>query len=148
VLKEALQAATGKSRVPLTLTDDQRRRLATRGKALTPAEREECCQIVRPSTILAWFRKLVARRYDSSRVRRPGRPRRANNLRELRLRLAAEKRGGGHTKNRDSLRGWKVEIGRTTSANILAEAGIEPAPPSDTGRHLLDGLLARRALAG
>jgi hypothetical protein len=38
VLKEALRAATGKSRIPLT--DEQRRRLATKGKALTPAERE------------------------------------------------------------------------------------------------------------
>ena len=32
VLKEALQAATGRSRVPLT--NEQRRRLATKGKAL------------------------------------------------------------------------------------------------------------------
>ncbi|MBN1606767.1 MAG: hypothetical protein JW940_09040, partial [Polyangiaceae bacterium] len=67
VLKEALRAATGKSRIPLT--NEQRRRLAKKGKALTPAEREDCCQIARPSTILAWFRQLVARKYDSSQVR-------------------------------------------------------------------------------
>ena len=48
VLKEALQAATGKTQIPLT--DDQRRRLAAKGKALTPTEREECCRIVSPST--------------------------------------------------------------------------------------------------
>ena len=65
VLKDALHAATGKSRIPLT--NEQRRRLATKGRALTPAEREECCQIVRPSTILAWFRQLVARKYDAER---------------------------------------------------------------------------------
>jgi hypothetical protein len=59
VLKEAVHAATGKSRIPLT--NEQRRRLATKGRALMPAEREECCQIVRPSTVLAWF----------SAVRRP-----------------------------------------------------------------------------
>ena len=52
VLREALQTATGKSRVPLT--DEQRRRLTTKGKAATSAEREESCQIVRPSAILAW----------------------------------------------------------------------------------------------
>ncbi len=45
VLKEALRGATGKSRIALTV--EQRRRLAAKGKALTPAEREECCQIVR-----------------------------------------------------------------------------------------------------
>jgi putative transposase len=60
VLKEALRAATGKSRIPFT--DEQRRRLAPKGKALTPAEREDCCQIVRPSTILAWFRQLTSLR--------------------------------------------------------------------------------------
>jgi len=54
ILKEALRAATGQRRIPLT--NDQRRRLALTGKALTPAKREECCQIVRPSTILMWFR--------------------------------------------------------------------------------------------
>jgi hypothetical protein len=76
VLKEALRAASGKSRIPLT--DDQRRRLATKGKTLTPAEREECSLIVRPSTILAWFRQLVARKHDSSQNRKPGRPRKAS----------------------------------------------------------------------
>jgi transposase len=132
VLKETLQAATGRRGVPVT--DEQRRRLATKGKALTPAEREECCQIVRPSTILDWFRKLVARKYDSSQVRKPGRPRKANEIRELVLRLATENPGWGYTKIRDALRGLKVEIGRTTVANILAEAGIEPAPERNRKR--------------
>ena len=80
IFKATVQTATGKARIPLS--DEQRRRLATKGKALTPAEREECCQIVRPSTILAWFRQLVSRKYDSSRVRRPGRPRKATALHE------------------------------------------------------------------
>ena len=126
VLKEALRTATGKSRIPFT--DEQRGRLATKGKALTPAERDECCQIVRPSTILAWFRQLVARKYDSSRVRGPGRPRKANEIRNLVLRIAADNPAWGYTKIRDALRGLKIEIGRTTVASILADAGIEPAP--------------------
>jgi len=132
VLKEALVAATGKSRIPLT--DEQRRRLATKGKALTPAERDECCQIVRPSTILAWFRQLVARKYDSSRVRGPGRPRKAKDIRNLVVRIAAENPGWGYTKIRDALRGLKLEIGRTTVASILANAGIEPAPERNRNR--------------
>ena len=37
VLKEARQTATAQRRIPLT--DEQRRRLASKGKALTPAER-------------------------------------------------------------------------------------------------------------
>jgi len=132
VLKDAFRAATGKTRIDLT--DEQRRRLATKGKALTPAEREECCQIVRPSTILAWFRQLVARKYDSSQVRKPGRPRKANEIRELVLRIAFENPGWGYTKIRDALRGLKIEIGRTTVANVLSEAGIEPAPERNRKR--------------
>ena len=51
VLREAFQAATGRKRIPFT--DEQRRRLAIAGKALTPEERESCCQLVRPKTIVS-----------------------------------------------------------------------------------------------
>jgi hypothetical protein len=51
VLGEVYTAATGRKRT--SLTDEQRFRLAIKGKALTPEERQDCCQIVRPSTLLA-----------------------------------------------------------------------------------------------
>jgi putative transposase len=47
---------------------------------------------------------------------------------ELVLELARNNPGWGYTKIRDALRGLKVEIGRTTVANLFAETGIEPAP--------------------
>ena len=68
VLREVYTETTGRKRI--SFTDEQRRRLAIKGKALTPEEREGCCQIVRPSTILAWFRQLAAKKYDSSTQRR------------------------------------------------------------------------------
>jgi len=58
VLKEVLATATGKTRIDLSA--EQRRRLAIKGKHLTAEERRACCQIVRPETILAWFRQLAA----------------------------------------------------------------------------------------
>ena len=76
----------------------------------------------------------MARKYDSSRVRKPGRPRTANEIRDLVLRIARENPGWGYTKIRDALRGLKIEIGRTTVASILAEAGIEPAPERNRKR--------------
>jgi hypothetical protein len=50
----------------------------------------------------------------------------------------------GYTKIRDPLRtGLKIEIGRTTVADILSDAGIEPAPEaagcSVTGATRADG---------
>jgi hypothetical protein len=133
VLREVYTETTGRKRIPFT--DEQRRRLAIKGKALTPEEREACCQIVRPSTILTWFRQLAAQKYDSSTQRRkPGRPRKATEIRELVIRLASENIGWGYTKIRDALRGLKIEIGRTTVANILAEEGLEPAPERNRKR--------------
>src|SRR5271154_3445622 len=40
----------------------------------------------------------------------------------------------GYTRIRDALRGLKIEIGRTTVANMLAQAGIEPAPERNRKR--------------
>jgi len=126
IVMELLQDVTGKKR--LTFTPEQRRRLALKGKELTAEERGACCNIVRPETILAWYRQLGARKYDSSGSRNVGQRRKSDEIRKLVLRLANENLGWGYTKIRDALRGLNVEIGRTTVANILAEAGLEPAP--------------------
>ena len=127
VLREVYTEATGRKRIPFT--DEHRRRLAIAGKALTPEEREACCQLARPKTILEWFRQRTSERYDGSKQRRkPGRPRKADQIRALVVRLASENITWGYTKIRDALRGLKLDIGRTTVASILAEAGIEPAP--------------------
>jgi transposase len=132
ILKEILRAATGKDRI--SFTPDQRRRLALAGIELTPKERRECCQIIRPGTILTWFRGLAARKYDSSQ-RKTGRPRKARDIRKLVVKMALENLNWGYTKIRDALRtGLKIEIGRTTVADILAEEGIEPAPEREKKR--------------
>ena len=54
VLKEFL----GKK--PILLTDNQRRRLAAKGKILGRKRREEVDTLFTPDTILRWHRKLVA----------------------------------------------------------------------------------------
>jgi putative transposase len=51
------------------------------------------------------------------------------------IEIAKANLGWGYTKSRDALRtGLKVEIGRTTVANILAEAGLDPAPERERKR--------------
>ncbi|MFC1641318.1 hypothetical protein ACFL5O_01325 [Myxococcota bacterium] len=132
VLKEAHLSATGKARI--AFTPEQRRRLALKGKALTPQERKAGCQIARPATLLEWFRPWVAQKYDSSKARKASRPRKAVDIRKLVLQLARDNPGWGYTKIRDALRGLRIEIGRMTVANRLAEAGIEPAPERNRNR--------------
>ena len=46
VLREIFTEVTGRKRIPFC--DEQRRRLAIKGKQLTVAERKACCQIVSP----------------------------------------------------------------------------------------------------
>jgi hypothetical protein len=132
VLKEIVAGLTGNGR--LSFTADQRRRLAVAGKALSPEERGKCCQIVKPGTILGWFRQMGARKYDSSESK-VGRPRKRKDIRKLVVEMALANLGWGYTKIRDALRtGLKIEIGRTTVANILAAEGIGPAPERERKR--------------
>src|SRR3954469_5094871 len=59
----------------LRLTDDQRRRLAVRAIGLGRKALAELGTIVTPETLLAWHRRLIAQKYDGSKKRAPGRPR-------------------------------------------------------------------------
>src|SRR6266487_2818042 len=57
------------------LTDAERQTLAEIGKKLSKQALEEVASIVKPDTILAWHRQLVAQKFDGSRKRQaPGRP--------------------------------------------------------------------------
>jgi hypothetical protein len=57
----------------LRLTDDQRRRLAAKAKGSGRRVLAEVATIVRPETLLAWRRRLIAQKYDGSANRGPGR---------------------------------------------------------------------------
>jgi hypothetical protein len=93
-LKDILVALTGSQRI--SFTADQRRRPAVAGKALSPEERKKCCQIVKPGTILGWFRQLGKQRYDSSKGK-VGRPRKKTDIRKLVVDIALANLGWGYT---------------------------------------------------
>ena len=71
VLKEKL----GKKRI--LLTDDQRRRLAVKGKLLGRKQLEQVGTLFTPDTILQWHRQLVANKWDYAdrKEKKSGRPR-------------------------------------------------------------------------
>ena len=64
----------------LRFTDDQRRRLAVRGKKLGRRLLTGIPTLVTPATLLAWHRKFIAQKYDGSTNRKPGRPMKQNDL--------------------------------------------------------------------
>lgn len=110
------------------LNDDQRRRLAVKGRALGRKLLSEYASIVTPDTILGWYRRLIARKYDGTKKRGPGRPSTSPELVELVVRLATENPRWGYTRIRGVLRLLGREIGRNTIRRILVAHGLDPAP--------------------
>ncbi len=112
----------------LRLSDAQRRRLATKGERLGRKKLSEVCQIVTADTILRWYRRLVAKRYDGSTQRGVGRPRTSAEVAELVLQVARENPTFGYTRIRDVLKNLGLKVSRSTVRRILQEHGVEPAP--------------------
>jgi hypothetical protein len=102
----------------LRFTDAQRRRLAVKGHAL-------------------------AMKYDGREHRRPGRPKKTDELRELVITMVRENPGWGYTRTRDALGNLGHEIARNTIKAILRSTESEPIgawaassscrPPTSTG---------------
>ena len=84
----------------------------------------EC--IVTPDTLLRWYRKLVAQKYDGSKNRDSGRPRTKEVIRDLIIRMASDNPGWGYTRIMGAPRNLNYTVGRTTIKRLLAENGIEP----------------------
>ena len=115
------------------LSDAQRRRLAVKAKELGRKVLAGVAGIVTPDTILRWYRELVAKKYDGSKKRAPGRPRTKADIVELVLTMARENPRWGYTRLRGALFHLGHDIGRNTIKRILLERGLEPAP--ERGRH-------------
>ena|ERR1035437_8624384 len=81
----------------LRLTDDERISLTKIGKRLGRKVLSEVAQMVRPETILAWHRKLVAKKFDGAKNRSAlGRPPTPKAVEDLVLQMARENRSWGY----------------------------------------------------
>ena len=81
-----------------------------------------------PETLLSWHRKLIARKYDGTASRGPGRPRTRDEVESLVVQMAVENRDWGYTRILGALSNLGYKLARGTVANILNRHGIEPAP--------------------
>jgi transposase InsO family protein len=102
--------------------------LAVKGKVLGRRRLAAIAGIVAPDTILRWYRTLVAKKYDGSKARRPGRPRTKPDVAALVVRMAQENPTWGYTRIRGGLKALGHDVARNSIKAILNDHGIEPAP--------------------
>ena len=98
----------------LRFTDEQRRRLAVKGRALGLRVLDEFTGLVTPDTILRWYRELIAAKYDGTVRRGAGRPGTASSVRKLVVRFAAENPTWGYTRIRGALHNLGHVLARNT----------------------------------
>jgi hypothetical protein len=111
------------------LTDDQRPRLAAKGKPLGRKVLRQIATIVTPDTILAWHRKLIAAKwtYPHKRIGRPGV---MKEIRGLIVQMATENPNWGYARIQGALTHLDHRVARSTIAKVLKEHGIKPSPDS------------------
>jgi len=113
----------------ILLNNRQRIRLAAKAKWPTRRLLEETTVLFTPETILGWYRKLIAHKYDgSNNCNNPGRPKMSQEITELVLRFKQENPQWGYTRIRDYIVYLGYKIGETTVKNILLANGYSPEP--------------------
>src|ERR1700747_2051760 len=106
------------ARVPLT--DSQRTTLAEIGKRLGRQGLGPLASAAKPDTILGWYRKLIARKFDGSKHRTyPGRPPVGREITELIVQMARESGGWGYDRIAGALKNLGHTVSDQTVGNIL-----------------------------
>jgi putative transposase len=112
----------------LRLSDAERSTLAEIAKRLGRKALQDIARVAKPDTILAWYRRLVAHKFDGSRQRAyPGRPQVCLKLEALVVRFARENRSWGYDRIAGALANLGHRISDQTVGNILRRHNIAPA---------------------
>jgi putative transposase len=113
----------------LKLSDAERATLGEIGHRVGRKVLAEVATVARPDTILAWYRKLVACKFDGSQVRHgPGRPWIKREVEQLIVRTAGENRDWGYDRIAGALANLGYMISDQTVGNVLQRHALPPAP--------------------
>jgi putative transposase len=113
----------------LRLTDTERRRLAVLAHPLGRQRLQEIATLATPDTLLRWYKRLIAQKFDGSKQRRQlGRPRVSEEVEQLVVRMAEENRTWGYRRIQGALMNLGHRIDTITVRNILRRHHLEPAP--------------------
>jgi hypothetical protein len=90
---------------------------------------EELAAVAKPDALLAWYRKLIANKFDGSKFRqRVGRPRMDEEAERLVVQMAKENSGWGYDRIVGALANLDFLLSDQTVGNILRRHGLSPAP--------------------
>lgn len=113
----------------LHLTDTDRRRLAALAHPLGRTRLKEIASIATPDTLLRWYHRLIAQKFDGSkRHTQRGRPRVAEEVEWLAVQMAEENPTWGYRRIQGALANLGHHIDAITVRNILRRHHLEPAP--------------------
>ena len=113
----------------ILLTNKQRMRVAAKAKRLSREMLEQCTVLFTPDTIIGWYNKLIAEKYDGSHNRtKPGRPQITDKIVNLVIRFKEENPRWGYQKITDQIVDLGHKISKTSVKNILIENGYNPEP--------------------
>ncbi len=113
----------------ILLTNSQRMRVASKAKRLSRKMLEQCTVLFTPDTVMRWYRKLIAEKYDGSQNRPyAGRPPILQEVVDLVIRFKQENPRWGFKKIRDQVVYLGYTISKSSVKNILIEHGYDPEP--------------------
>jgi putative transposase len=113
----------------LRLTDTDRRRLAALAHPLGRKHLTEVATIATPDTLLRWYKRLIAQKFDGSTRRTPlGRPPVAEEVEWLAIQMAEENPTWGYRRIQGALANLGHHLDKLTLRNILRRHHLEPAP--------------------
>src|SRR5215469_9151153 len=119
----------------LRLSDPERSTLAEIAKRLGRKALAQVACVAKPDTILAWYRKLIAQKFDGSKHRRyPGRPPIEPKLEALILQMARDNSGWGYDRIVGALANLGYTVGSDCGEHLKAawpRAGAEAQPKHD-----------------
>src|SRR5450755_1479568 len=131
----------------LRLTDPQRKTLAEIGYRLGRKALADVANVVKPDTILGWYRKLVAQKFDGSNARRTvGRPQISEEVEGLIVRMARENSGWGYDRIAGALHNLGHTVSDQTIGNVLRRHDIPIAPERKTKTTWADYVGDRKCL--
>src|SRR6266513_4899460 len=113
----------------LRLSEGEKGTLAEIAHRLPRMVLEDVAATAKPETILGWYRKLIANKFDGSKFRRSvGRPKVDQETERLVVQMARENPNWGYDRIVGALANLGHRLSDQTVGNIFRRHGISPAP--------------------